>query len=100
VHYRVQRCRCGGATRGVAVIVASTLSSWRRATSFLMCIESDGVAANFSARQQLVRSACRERNEPHAKARSDANSGLDGGSAIFRHSKLESATGNWNLGLL
>ena len=62
-----------------------------------MCIESDGVAANFSARQQLVRSACRERNEPLAKARSDANSGLDGGSAIFRHFKLESATENRNL---
>ena len=62
-----------------------------------MCIESDGVAPNFSARQQLVRSAWCERNEPLAKARSDANSGLDGGSAIFRHSKLESATGNWNL---
>jgi hypothetical protein len=52
VHYQLQRCRGGGATRGVAVIVATTLSSWRRATSFLMCIESDGVAANFSARQQ------------------------------------------------
>jgi hypothetical protein len=52
VHYRVQQCRCGGATRGVAVIVASTLSSRRRTTSFLMRIESDGVAANFSARQQ------------------------------------------------
>ena len=57
VHYRVQRCRCGGATRGVAVIVATTLSSWRRATSFLMCIESDGVAANFSARQHQASKA-------------------------------------------
>ena len=54
VHYRVQRCRCGGAPRGVAVIVATTLSSWRRTTSFLMCIESDGVAANLSARQHTA----------------------------------------------
>jgi hypothetical protein len=51
VHYQLQRCRGGGATRGVAVIVATTVSSSRRTKSFLICIESDGVVANFSARQ-------------------------------------------------
>ena len=36
------------------VINATTLSSCRRTTSLLMCIESDGVVANFSARQHRV----------------------------------------------
>jgi hypothetical protein len=35
----------------VAGIVATTLSSCRRTTPSLICIESDGVVANFSARQ-------------------------------------------------
>jgi hypothetical protein len=43
--------RAVGATSGVAVIGATTLSSCRRTTSLLRCIESDGVVANFSARQ-------------------------------------------------
>ena len=43
--------RAVGATSGLAVIGTTTLSSCRRTTSLLMCIESDGVVANFGARQ-------------------------------------------------
>jgi hypothetical protein len=43
--------RAVGITSGVAGIVATTLSSCRRTTPSLICIESDGVVANFSARQ-------------------------------------------------
>jgi hypothetical protein len=42
--------RAVGLTSGVAVIVATTLSSCRRTAPSLMCIESEGVVANFSAR--------------------------------------------------
>ena len=72
-----------------------TIERWRRRPTHWVIICA--LVGTKLRRDQLVRSACRERNEPLAKARSDANSGLDGGSAIFRHFKLESATGNWNL---
>jgi len=72
-----------------------TIERWRRGPTHWVIICA--LVGTKLRRDQLVRSACRERNEPLAKARSDANSGLDGGSAIFRHFKLESATGNWNL---
>jgi hypothetical protein len=44
--------RAVGVTSAMAVFAATTLSSRPRTTSFLMCIKSDGVLANFSARQQ------------------------------------------------
>ena len=44
--------RAVGATSGLAFIGTTTLSSCRRTTSLLMCIESDGFVANFGARQQ------------------------------------------------
>jgi hypothetical protein len=63
-----------------------TIERWRRGPTHWVIICA--LVGTKLRRDQLVRSACRERNEPLARQAKRCEFGLDGGSAIFRHFKL------------